>query len=185
MKKVIVRNLPIRKYRIIECSYTSEVCYCDNCNKLIKNIATIEDENKNTHFVGLDCAETLSGIDEWDILYYKEKFNIGKKIRTKLLKYIKEYGNDWEAYIERPYIEYKNNRMYIRIIWQNAEGDWKGFFSLEEGTHFDVLDDIVRYAPYLAERCYYNEKDMNKDVWSSGYGEWRKNAKKLSEVIKL
>ena len=64
MKAIIKRNLPLNvKYNLIDKKYISLVdgfgCTCDNCGKLIANIATVKNDNNNTFNIGFDCLETL------------------------------------------------------------------------------------------------------------------------------
>ena len=64
MKAIIKRNLPLNvKYNLIDKKYISLVdgngCSCDNCGKLISNIATVKNDNLETFKIGFDCLETL------------------------------------------------------------------------------------------------------------------------------
>lgn len=86
MKKVIRRELPFDKYKIAETFSTEEYCICENCGKAIKNIAIIEDSKGERFNVGLDCAATLAGITDFDILMAETKFNEAKRIRSKMNK---------------------------------------------------------------------------------------------------
>jgi len=92
MKKIIGK-LPVnQKYEVIAIDYVSLEeggggC-CDNCGKIISNIATIKNEAGQLYSVGLDCAGTMS-------LYQNNQvFNLieTKKIlarRARLVKWIK------------------------------------------------------------------------------------------------
>jgi hypothetical protein len=62
--KAIDGALPMNtRYKIIDISYgklENQASSCENCGKLISNIATIEDESNNKRYnVGCDCAEAL------------------------------------------------------------------------------------------------------------------------------
>ena len=61
-KKIIQRNLPLNvKYSLEGITYISVLdggCTCDNCGKLISNIATVKSD-KGTYNIGTDCLETL------------------------------------------------------------------------------------------------------------------------------
>ena len=64
MKSIIKRNLDLTvKYNLIDKKYISLIdgfgCTCDNCGKLIANIATVKNDNNNTFNIGFDCLETL------------------------------------------------------------------------------------------------------------------------------
>lgn len=89
-------NLPITTtYKLISSYYSSieesGTC-CENCGRLIANIAVIESKEGNKHVVGMDCAATLSGIKgDFNFEYiHKANFNTAKQARTLLLKHIKE-----------------------------------------------------------------------------------------------
>lgn len=89
-------NLPITTtYTIISSHYVSIEdgggC-CENCGRIISNIATIESKEGKQYTVGLDCAGTLSGIKgDFDFEYiHKANFNTAKQARAKLNKAIKE-----------------------------------------------------------------------------------------------
>ena len=64
MKSIIKRNLDLNvKYNLIDKKYISLIdgngCICDNCGKLIANIATVKNDNNDTFNIGFDCLETL------------------------------------------------------------------------------------------------------------------------------
>lgn len=89
--RVVRRNLPINdKYTLIDSFYSSMEngnC-CDNCNKIIANIAVIKNADNKIYNVGLDCAETLTRLDG---LYNAQmQFAESKGIRAKINKAIKE-----------------------------------------------------------------------------------------------
>jgi hypothetical protein len=63
-KKVIQRNLPLdQKYLLIGVSYLSVENggghSCDNCGKLITNIANIQNDHKKNYYIGLDCLDSI------------------------------------------------------------------------------------------------------------------------------
>ena len=91
-KKAIRRNLPFDKYRIVESFYSPDYCTCDNCNKVLKNVAVIQNSKSETFYVGLDCAKTLSGITGLDIENHENSFECAKRIRSKVNKAIKLGG---------------------------------------------------------------------------------------------
>jgi hypothetical protein len=84
-------NLPLNdNYQIINSFYTGGIengCPCDNCNKLIANVAVIKNNNGQVFNVGLDCASTLSKIQG---LYDVEvEFKELKSILAKINKFKK------------------------------------------------------------------------------------------------
>lgn len=95
MKTIIQRSLPLNvKYHIIDKQYipleNSFGCFCDNCHKLIANIATIRNDNNETFKIGFDCLETLllnnSLLNKHDIESYEKT----KKMLPKILRFSKE-----------------------------------------------------------------------------------------------
>lgn len=91
-KKAIRRNLPFDKYKIIESFYSEDFCTCENCNKVLKNVAVLENSKGIKYHVGLDCAKSLSGITELDIEKHENSFECAKRIRAKVNKAIKLGG---------------------------------------------------------------------------------------------
>jgi len=97
MKNITQRRLPLNvTYTLINKQYVSILdgygCSCDNCGKLIANIATINSNGKSYN-IGFDCLDTillnnavLSQIDIQDYQAYKVALN---KV-MKLIKRIKE-----------------------------------------------------------------------------------------------
>jgi hypothetical protein len=65
MKQIIQRNLPLNvKYILTDKKYipleVSIGAYCcDNCGKLIANIATVKNDLGNSYNIGFDCLETI------------------------------------------------------------------------------------------------------------------------------
>lgn len=94
--KTIQRNLPIdTTYSIVESFYKSLEDggdICNNCGKLISNVAIIKDAKGVAYHVGLDCASTLSGIKEDFSFEYihKSRFNQAKQARATLQKMLKK-----------------------------------------------------------------------------------------------
>jgi hypothetical protein len=97
MKNIIQRSLPLNvKYLIIDKQYipleNSFGCFCDNCHKLIANIATVKNDNNETFNIGFDCLETLllnnSLLSTNDIIEYQRvKLMIPKVLRfSKIIK---------------------------------------------------------------------------------------------------
>lgn len=95
MKAIIKRNLSLdTKYTVIDKKYIplengGGYC-CDNCNKLIANIATIKNEIGETFYIGFDCLETLlinnnllSGSDV-------KEYEIVKKMIPKVIRFSKK-----------------------------------------------------------------------------------------------
>lgn len=109
-KKLIQRALPFNQsYTLLETFYVSIEdggnC-CENCGRPISNIAkVIGDSDKLIRYIGMDCAETLTGInDSLDFNFTaKAAFQAGKTARaaiTKLLKKAKEQNTELEIKIQ-------------------------------------------------------------------------------------
>lgn len=92
--KIIVRNLDVKKYSIIEYFYQPKTdldyTVCENCGRLISNICVIKDDEE-TYNVGLDCISTIMKYDnltlhEMEMLKIKKYLNNLKKFRADLIK---------------------------------------------------------------------------------------------------
>ncbi len=100
MKKAIIkRNLPLNvKYACIDKKYIPLIdgfgCTCDNCGKLIANIATVK-SNNGVYSIGFDCLETfllnnniLDGFDKNEIEVVKKRIsqiiNVSKKLKETI-----------------------------------------------------------------------------------------------------
>ena len=64
MQKRIIGRLPVNvRYTVIDTAYKAkdaiDFSVCDNCGKIISNIAIIENEQNQRYSVGLDCASTM------------------------------------------------------------------------------------------------------------------------------
>ena len=64
MKTIIQRNLPLdTKYSLIDKHYSSLIdgngTICENCGRLIANIATVKSGNGKVYNIGFDCLETF------------------------------------------------------------------------------------------------------------------------------
>ena len=148
MAKYIKRQLPADHYKLVD-SYSlspDDYIICENCGKVIRNIGIVEDSKGKRFCVGLDCAATLSGIDEYDIEYYNNGFNIAKAIRAKIRRETKK-GASIEV---RNYYYDKPGQLQIRAINADYIG---GSCLLEEVS----TDFIKKYLPELAKVAQVNE----------------------------
>lgn len=94
MKAIIKRTLPLDvKYIVIDKKYIPlengmGLC-CDNCNKLIANIATIKNEAGNVFNIGFDCLDTIllnnTILSKSDISDYEKV----KKMIPKIIRFSK------------------------------------------------------------------------------------------------
>ncbi len=91
-KRIIERKLPLSQiYTLISTNYISLVdgygCTCDNCGKLIANMATVKGGNDNKSYtIGLDCLDTF--LINNNLLENKsiEQITIVKKALPKVIK---------------------------------------------------------------------------------------------------
>lgn len=103
MKKVIQRNLPLNtKYFLVNVSYQSIEngggCACDNCGKLITNVANIKNDHGKQYAIGLDCLDTLlennNLLEHESYAHYqfsdKPAIAKAKSLRSKLLNNLKK-----------------------------------------------------------------------------------------------
>lgn len=95
-KKLIQRGLDITvRYELISTYYRSMEegggC-CENCGKMISNIAEVKSEDGHKYTVGMDCAATLTGIKgDFDFEYvHKANFNTAKSARAGVVKALKK-----------------------------------------------------------------------------------------------
>lgn len=113
MKKVIQRALPLNvKYKINGVFYQSIEdgggCPCDNCGKLITNIATIKNETGGVYSIGLDCLESIlinnNLLDNESYLAYqysdKPAIAKAKSTRAKIINRHKENENFVAEFVE-------------------------------------------------------------------------------------
>jgi len=103
MKSIIKRNLPLdTHYTLIDKTYISLIdglgCTCDNCGKLIANIATVKNDDNKTFSIGFDCLETFlinnNLLDNLSVDEYKEF----KKQLPTILKHAKKISSDIKEY---------------------------------------------------------------------------------------
>lgn len=68
---------------------------CQNCGKVLTNVAEVENAGGQRYLVGLDCAATLATVNPFEFNAAAESFNLGKKVRAAILKYGKKFGNEF------------------------------------------------------------------------------------------
>lgn len=92
MKQIIERNIRLNVcYNLIETKYVSLIesygCACDNCGKLIANIATIKSEmDGNIYNIGFDCLDTILLNNQILRGEDLENYKAGKKCMAKVMK---------------------------------------------------------------------------------------------------
>lgn len=154
--------LPLNiKYEIISARYgdAMDLTTCDNCNKAIKNIVHIKDENNVHHNVGLDCAKTLSQIEEKHLktveTYFKHATNARNSFnKVKRESVLCEISSELVITPERAEVKYEaynySNYLRTRKIIRYAKTKW--------------VDDII--CPMLDGMCgvYYKKELIDFDI---------------------
>lgn len=148
IKKYIKHALPADKYEIIDTFSLGDDDYitCDNCGKAIRNIAIVKNSKGNKFSVGMDCAETLSGITQEDINYWNDSFVRAKSIRAKIQKYKKKDA------IIRVQNTMGERYIYIDILKTDNPKRLGDYYSYEEVTE----DFLKKYLPELAKIAKVN-----------------------------
>lgn len=152
MKTIIKRNLDLSvNYTLIDKKYIpieqSIGAYCcDNCGKLIANIATVKSKN-GTYNIGFDCLETLlinnqllSGLDIQE--YERVKKMIPKVLR--FAKTIKEMQNKYN--ITGLLFEDKSFGDYFTFYWlvDNQETSRNNDYVKLKDMDFDFLIQTLK-----------------------------------------
>lgn len=151
MKTIIERRLPLNmQYVLIDKKYipleNSFGCACDNCGKLIANIATVKNSNGDTYNIGFDCLETIlinnSLLSTNDIAEYEAV----KKMIPKILRFSKHIK---EILIKHEFVT------GIRFETPLYKSDWMPFYWLKNNDLNSRDNDVVRLKdvsfPFLIE----------------------------------
>lgn len=133
-KNIIQRNLPLNiKYNLIDKKYISLIdgsgCTCDNCGKLIANIATVKSETGVTYNVGFDCLETflinnslLDGISITEYQHFKKCLPTFIKRAKELKESVGFYtGLEFDFTNFNSWIEYGNST-YLTFYYTHECG---------------------------------------------------------------
>ena len=144
-KNIIQRHLPLNtKYFLIDKKYIpleeGGGGFCDNCGKLICNVATVRSEGKQVYNIGFDCLETIlinnSLLSSNDIeAYEKIKKSIPKILR--FAKTIKEHQK-------------LNERLVLKqLLFEQKENYW------------EVLTFYWKYEDCRKSNDYFKLKDID------------------------
>lgn len=68
---------------------------CQNCGKVLTNVAVVKNTAGDSFQVGLDCAATLATVNPFEFNAAEEAFGMGKKVRAAILKYSKKFGAEF------------------------------------------------------------------------------------------
>ena len=153
MKAIIQRNLPLnQKYIITDKKYIPLIesfgTCCDNCGKLIANIATVKHENGKSFNIGFDCLETIlinnSLLSTGDIeLYHRVKTMIPKIIRfSKEIKEITGANNGIDAIVFEQKM-FEDDIFFTYYIVKNGYKPSNSYFKAR-GIDFDFLIETLK-----------------------------------------
>ncbi len=139
MKNIIKRNLPLNvKYTVLEQKYIPLFdgggCTCDNCGKLIANIATVKSKN-GVFNIGFDCMETFllnnSLLDGFDL----ERYEKIKKAIPKITRFSKQLKETIS----------KNRHLNITgLLFEESDFDWFPFYYLKNNETKSRDNDCVK-----------------------------------------
>jgi len=163
-KKVSRRNLPLNTtYKIIDSFYTGGLSenphFCENCGKPIANVGIVENE-KGEHFeVGMDCAKTLSGIDD-DLKFSdaEDDFKKANQIRQKINKAKKNDSLKINAEIT-----YFEGDVVIEVVNKNND-------RYEYRIASEPQDFIEKYMPDVLKMISNKEKLGYKPKYTKIFG---------------
>ena len=155
MKAIIERNLSLNvKYVLIDKKYIPlengfGTC-CDNCGKLIANIATVRNEPGNVYNIGFDCLETIlinnSLLSKHDVAEYeKVKKMIPKVLRfAKSLKETIQLNNGLDGFkFERPTDYFLDSGWITYWLLKGNSKPYNSNVKIKE-MDFDFLIDTLR-----------------------------------------
>jgi len=200
-KNVKRYNLPINDIYYIKDSYYTggleNACICENCNRPISNVAVIENDKKEVFNVGLDCASTLSNLQNFYFLdlEFKELKNLLAKIskaKKQCFDLTYKIGTDGDLIVHSNgnlifYTNIEFAKKYLKhILKEVSNPDKIGFeytntniekieyFNKTENQNFkkvyniDGFNFIVSVEPYF--HLVTNEVS-GYDLWLDGFKE--------------
>ena len=155
MKNIIERNLPLNvKYTLINKAYVplseSSGTICDNCNRLIANMATVRSETHKVYTIGFDCLETClinnQLLDKMDIAEYERVKPMFNKIIRASKKLKETIDSNPKANITGIRFEPHTNGEYFPYYWltnNQTTGRQNDYIKLKD-MDFKVLIDTLR-----------------------------------------
>jgi len=141
MKAIIQRALPLdvkyfligKKYVPIEQSGGAYIC--DNCGKIIANIATVKDEAGKVSDIGFDCLESIlinnSLLSTGDIAAYEK----AKKMIPKILRFAKTVKENLDKH---------SSISGLRFEAQTFASDYHTFYWLQSGNTTSRDNDYMK-----------------------------------------
>lgn len=156
MKQIIQRALPLNQpYFLVDKKYIPLEngcgCGCDNCGKLIANIATIKNQSGKVYNIGFDCLETIlinnSLLSSNDILEYE-------KAKKMIPKIIKCYKTIKEMIHKTPTIT------GLRFERQPYESSYFPFYWLQNNNENSRDNDYFKAKDLDLDFLIYNLKNI-------------------------
>lgn len=148
MKQIIERNLPLTQcYNLIETKYIPLIegigCTCDNCGKLIANIATVRGEENNTVYnIGFDCLDTMLLNNQILRGEDLDNYNAAKKSVPKVKK-IKEFFQEFitnNPFTKKVEIEKQwGTWLYYAFFNEYGKQFWNDGTKIKEDLHAPTL----------------------------------------------
>lgn len=135
-----MQGLPINtKYFLIDKKYipleSSFGCTCDNCGRIIANIATIKSNEGQVYNIGFDCLDTIllktAILHSNDLLTYE----LIKKQIPKIIRFSKSIKKT---------LELNNHITGIKFEKQNYTSDWFSFYWLSNNQTNSRNNDCVK-----------------------------------------
>jgi hypothetical protein len=164
-------------YKLIRTFHTGGVengVGCQNCGKVLSNVAVVENAEGQSFQVGLDCAATLATINPFEFDAAAEAFSVGKKVRAALLKGAKTYGLKYGVSV------YAINDEGTEVVVQGYRLMVTGGASHRDGifryyVEKDVYEAVVKpmcgeLLPAASQTLA--ERRADEEVWAQ---EWQQN----------
>lgn len=145
MKTIIERKLSLQqKYILIDTKYISLIdgfgCACDNCGKLIANIATVQGQTTGKNYsIGFDCLETFlinnQLLDGKSIEQYNNVVKCLPKVK-KIRETIKEFlsKNPFLTKVKIEVVSYLPNWITFNYYQQDGKQRWN------DNTKYKTMD---------------------------------------------
>lgn len=123
-----------QKYKLVTVQYKPkgddffDISFCENCGKMICNIAIVQDENEKKYQIGIDCAATLTSIEPSKIKQAQKEL----RNKAKMFKFLK---------LECKYILVNQNNMFW--AYKNKVEKWQHYW-IWRGK-FELIKEYVKH----------------------------------------
>jgi len=160
MAKRNIWVLPMNEqYEIKQLIYADDInTVCNNCGRLIKNVAIVQNSKWDKFEVGLDCAETLEQHEISNYREYEDKkrayrryvkliLDIKKKLKDGKITKVYRIADQWVATPSNSYrVCFGINGITIGYIWtfhvyrstREMFGEWV------EKNFADIIEDYIK-----------------------------------------